>query len=325
MSQRDKVKMIFHQLTGVDVVKASIVNRGANQEPFRKTKNMSKDGLNLARFFVRANKDEKPPSTIAVVYTKTERLAEVKELLGETPIVKEDERDGVTGVYLTDSEVDPKDVLKLDDSTAVAVTGLAKSFDGYTLESDFGAALATGQFYPSVRIATEAMGEALWNAMYTAEPGVPPVDTVNKILADFSAYVSNLVTMVPVEAFKFEGLTDPVVETPVVAEKTERVNEALIKSFEAHGATLMELLAAVNTLAKAEDVAKFNETGALLKTEHDALKAEHDALKAEHDALGESVKGITVSAQSGDHVPKKKDEEERSLYDSALKFEGLEG
>jgi hypothetical protein len=326
--QREKVRIIFHELTDVNVVKASIVDRGANLEPFSKIKNLKEKSMNIKDLWKKRSKPEEPVEgapVITAVITKAETLPQVKELLGKTPVVNEDEQGDLTILCLTESEVDTSNVVQLDENTAVEVTGLAKSFEGYTYESDFGAVLATDQFYPSVRIATEAMSEALWNAMYTAEPGVPPVETVNTILADFSAYVANLVTMVPVEAFKFEGLTGPVAETPAVVEKTEQADEALVKSFEAHGATLTELLAVVSTLAKAEDVAKLNETGALMKAEYDALKTEHDALKTEHDALGESVKGITVSEQSGDQVTKKKDEKERSLYDSALKFEGLEG
>ena len=310
--QREKVRVIFHELTDVNVVKASIVDRGANQEPFSKTKNLKEKSMNIKDLWKKRSKPKEPVEgapVITAVITKAETLPQVKVLLGEIPIIKEDEQGDLTVLCLTKSEIDTTNVVQLDENTAVEVTGLAKSFDEITYESDFGAVLATDQFYPSVRIATEAMGEALWNAMYAAEPGAPPVETVNKILADFSAYVAHLVTMVPVEAFKFEGLTDPVTETPVVAEKTERVNEALVKAFETSGDTLTELLTVVKTLAKTEDVVALNEAGALLKTEHDALKTEHDALKTEHDALGESVKGITISEQSGDQVTKKKEDE----------------
>jgi hypothetical protein len=329
--QREKVRVIFHELTDVNVVKASIVDRGANQEPFSKTKIFKEKSMNIKDLWKKRSKLEEPVEgapVITAVITKAETLPQVKEILGETPIIKEDEQGDLTILCLTESEIDTANVVQLDESTAVEVTGLAKSFDGYTYESDFGAVLATDQFYPSVRIATEAMAEALWNAMYAAEPGVPPVETVNKILADFSAYVANLVTMVPVEAFKFEGLVVPVVEV----EKTESSKDILVKSVEASGATLTELLAVINTLAKAEDVAKLNEAatagaeaGALLKTAHDALKTEHDVLKKEHDALGERVKGITVSEQSGDQVTKKKEDKDKApTYGNAFNLPGYE-
>lgn len=267
-----KIKMILNALSGVQVERASIVGRPANMEPFRIIKNQKHGrSVNLAKLrdkmFSKAEEPEgTAPPVIAAVLTKNEALPAVRDLVGADNIIKEVTVDDGVIVYLTDVELAESDYLRIDAHTAVAVPGIHKYFNERPDTSDFGAHVAVGGFYPSVEMACEALQRVIFRAMENAEPGTPPTAEVDAATQAFAAYVTGLLTAVPVEAFKFEGLVPEQAPTPVYkTEDVAQVQKAITESVARATAAITSLTEALSGYAKAEDLVTLTEEVKKLK------------------------------------------------------------
>lgn len=210
--KRKKVVMKVHEMTEVDAQVISLVKHAANRSPFKILKHQ-KDGImkhiNLSNLFKKADQKEAEPTPVVVsLVTKTEKATVlVSEVNGKgLSILKQEDLDGATTLHLTESDSTDTVIIKMSDDVAVGVTGIKKSFSSWSEGESFVQQMAISGFFPGVRVATDVYLDTLGNIMYKSEAGSPPVVQIAKLNDDFARYVNTLVSNIPVEAFKFEGM-----------------------------------------------------------------------------------------------------------------------
>lgn len=208
--KRKKVVMDVNELQEVEVSNISLVKNAANRSPFKFFKSQKKEGnmhVNLRTLFGKSEPEVVEPVIITLV-TKTEKAEGLVSTLTEKGIkvTKQDDLDGATTLHLTDDDNEDTVIFKMSDDVAVGVTGISKSFSSWGEGESFIQNLATAGFYPGVRVATDVFMDTMQNIMYNAEAGTQPTDAINKLTADFSEYVKTLVSKLPIEAFKYDGM-----------------------------------------------------------------------------------------------------------------------
>lgn len=326
-------------LIDVDAKYVSLVKNAATRIPFKIIKkDKGGEGMDLSSIFFEAKKEEASESraipTVSAVFVKNEALAAALEQVSPGSVLKEDVKGGATALYFTDDAISIEDILKLDDNASVVVTGLRKSFDEYVSSSDFGANVLTRGFYPSVSLAFDSLRSSIYKSMGEAEAGAAPVDKIASALADFSSYVITLVSSVPIEAFKFEGLA---VEDKPIEESVEEgagnslakadaglANEVLEKSLKDSAVAIEELRKSLKEVAERDTgvEAVKAEVAAISETMSAAAKAGEELRKSLNEKLqllADTVAGIVPGFPAGDIVATVKSEP-KSKYGDVLDF-----
>lgn len=325
-------------LIDVDAKYVSLVKNAATRIPFKIIKkDKGGEGMDLSSIFFEAKKEEASESraipTVSAVFVKNEALAAALEQVSPGSVLKEDVKGGATALYFTDDAISIEDILKLDDNASVVVTGLRKSFDEYVSSSDFGANVLTRGFYPSVSLAFDSLRSSIYKSMGEAEAAAP-VDKIASALADFSSYVITLVSSVPIEAFKFEGLA---VEDKPIEESVEEgagnslakadaglANEVLEKSLKDSAVAIEELRKSLKEVAERDTgvEAVKAEVAAISETMSAAAKAGEELRKSLNEKLqllADTVAGIVPGFPAGDIVATVKSEP-KSKYGDVLDF-----
>lgn len=207
-----KLQVGSAELVDAEAEFVSLVKRGANRIPFRITKEDTQDMIDLSKIGRTLFKHEAPkPAVIAVIAQKgvnTERLAQVFKAADLDPqtFVKKDEEGVVT---LTKQDVELGEdtvVLKMNDEIAIAVSGLKKTFDGYSYTmTDFDAVLRTEGVYPMMYVAEDALSATISNILYKAASPGEAADMVGQAIDSFRNYMTGILGDVPVTAFKMEA------------------------------------------------------------------------------------------------------------------------
>ncbi|QNJ59174.1 hypothetical protein [Vibrio phage vB_ValS_PJ32] len=222
MADNDRVvKVRARSLKNADATFISMVDRGANRLPIRMLKNEGSNMFDLNQLFLRggSKKSEAQPQVMGMLVPESTAEGYVAALKSEDQEVflLDTPTEGVKFVsYKEEASLDGAMILKgaTDESPAIVVDTAQKMLSdfGFDPEQGFAGSVISHGFYSNLDGAMRVLFDAMWNVMETAEPGEAPVERVQTLLSEFTAYVTSLMQTVPMEAFKMEKLT------PVVAE-----------------------------------------------------------------------------------------------------------
>lgn len=94
--------------------------------------------------------------------------------------------------------------LQINGDVTAVLTGVTKSFDPWSETSSFMENIGAGGFYPSVRMANEALMDTIYNVMRSADDAGEAAPDLATVLDDHKAYVLSLVNNIPEMAFKMD-------------------------------------------------------------------------------------------------------------------------
>jgi hypothetical protein len=214
-----KAKVKATELLEPNVSRVAIVKRGANMLPFRITKgdNGMLDLTKIGAAFSVQKADTKP-AVFAAVVRKEADIPAITERLKKAGIDVSDksEKDGF--VVFTQKNVPDTDIglIKLDGDVGLLVSDISKAFYGYSFEgTSFEETLKTSGFYPSLRMAGEALNDTVYGIMAKAEAPTDAATAIAKCVDEFKAYVTTLAANIPVQAFKAD------MDRPAPVKKTD--------------------------------------------------------------------------------------------------------
>ncbi len=229
-----RVKMTVGELESVDVLRISLVDRGANRVPFRITKRegSSEGGIDVIDFgknlFKRESKADDSPAEIAALVVADAAVERVNTVLKAAGLTVENdlEAEGFH-VYLPadvkefDSEA--HQLVKFDDEIGVFVKGAEAILK--TASMNFGENLGAQQFIPGLFMANDALARTIEKALDDADTHKEAVKSIKAATKAFGAFVDALAEKIPADVFKLEKAFEAVeIETkpePKV-EKTEK-------------------------------------------------------------------------------------------------------
>lgn len=206
MSKMLEIKV--NELENTDVGWVALVHKGANRIPFRLTKSDGEPTMDLYSLGKRIFKTAPAkPMVIAAIVNKTANLDDVKAALTASglSIEKMSEQDDLIVFQQADAPADDKEssVVKIDENVALVVTGLQKMFSDYNFDSiNFNEMMQQEGFWPSICVAKDVLHATISNIMYEANTAGEAKDAINKAVADFSAYIAGIVSVLPEKAFK---------------------------------------------------------------------------------------------------------------------------
>lgn len=208
-----KVQVPAHELKNASIEKVSLVKHGANRTPFRilksedaKESTMSALTSQLSKLF---QKTEQPPKVTALFVRKSAAPAlfpelrkhgysvekTAAELHGEVVLLKQEGFDAETEGC----------IVQLTPDLAIGLDRVVKEFSSWQSSSDFSTTLSTQTFYPSVRMAMDALMETFWAAAYESNTQADFSEKVDAATKAFSKHVTSLAKVLPVEVFKMEA------------------------------------------------------------------------------------------------------------------------
>jgi hypothetical protein len=214
-------KVPLNELTEAQVSHISLVDRGANREPFRIVKR-EEDGQMLdfsngiAGMFRKT--DDRAPAIVAVAFAKQFDPKAAAEILGEAGLSFGDPQDtDAANIYPIEGatlEVIEKAILfKLNDEIGFAVDfgsavpeRVAKGYVGYDFEStDFKTVVGTNKSLPMINVAMSGLQDVIWNIMSNSDTVDVAKGDIKKAVKDFSGMVMDIVENIPATAFKLEA------------------------------------------------------------------------------------------------------------------------
>lgn len=202
-------KIAAKELTEADVRFISLVNRGANRDPFRIMKG-DNSMIDLGRIFAR-KAAKAGVSFIAV--SKALALADAKSLVEKAGYAVDNVVEQEDGTIFVQPGFDAGDQVILYRASADVMVGLLtpsfesikKGYESYNWQStDFKEVLATEQTIPLFHMALSALSDTFYNVIEKAETPEEAQQGVSQMLNDFAAHVQDVMRNVPVSAFKLE-------------------------------------------------------------------------------------------------------------------------
>ena len=200
-----KLQVEAHELHGTDVNFVSLVKRGANRLPFRIVKEDQADMLNLADLQRVFKKADPAPRVVAAVVRKGADLEAAKLRLGQAGLTVDDmQENGELIVFRQPNVESANDALvKLDDDIGLVVSGLAKAVEDTSLaDTAFGRQFTTEAFLPSMRLASEMLGQSVDSIMQKAETPTEAAARIGEAVDEFKTYVTCLAAALPQHALK---------------------------------------------------------------------------------------------------------------------------
>jgi len=211
----DRNKKKTAKLHDVEVSHISLVDRPANMTPFKfvKRNESASKGENTMQMSLK-NMFGKQAATVVSVFAKSAAAAEVLGAMlieGDLTDVKSD--GSVHVIRSADAPADVKETvvhMGYDLGVAYGVTGmedLQKRFALFELDSEnFDDALKQEGFVPGIMLGLDALHTTIRNVAFSdaTEDAAAFKTGVAKAVADFGAYVDDMITSLPVAAFKFE-------------------------------------------------------------------------------------------------------------------------
>jgi hypothetical protein len=230
-------KVKLNELTDATVSHISLVDRGANREPFRIIKAEGEDKMldfsnGFGGIFTRKS-DARPPQIIAVAFAKNADPAFAASILKSAELEHGDAIASETALTFPIGDAKPEDmeqavVFKINDDVAVAIRydepeTVRKGFSGYDFEStDFGTVMATNKTPALIACAMSALQDTIYNCLSNADKVEVAKGDIEKALNDFSGVVLDVVGKVPETAFKLEAA----VAKAGAVKKTEDTDQA---------------------------------------------------------------------------------------------------
>lgn len=216
-------KVVAKELTDATVSHISLVDRGANREPFRIIKAQGDDKmLDFSNGFRGLfQKADRAPKLALVAFSKQFDPAAAAQILGEAGIEHGDAVLTDTALVFPlgeDAKPDLEGIVlfKVDDHIAIGMQYpepevVQKSFTGYDYEStDFKQVLGTNTTLPMIGISMSALSDTIWNIMANADTANVAKSDIKAALKDFGATVLEIVDRVPATAFKLEAAASKV-------------------------------------------------------------------------------------------------------------------
>jgi hypothetical protein len=224
------VKITAKELTGASVSHISLVDRGANREPFRIIKHEGEGQmLDFSKGFagVFQKTEARPPAIVAVAFQKGFDPAIAASILAEAGLKHGDAVEDDTSLTFPmtdakDGDVEKALVFKINDQVAMAIRFddpemIRKGFVGYDFEStDFKDVLGTNTAMPSIGVGMSALQDTIWNIMAESDTVEVAKGDIEKAVNDFGGYVQEVINRVPATAFKLEAAA-----SKITAAKTE--------------------------------------------------------------------------------------------------------
>lgn len=219
----------------------SLVDNGANRDPFRITKHSRGAALmidlNRIPFFKKA--EPIVPEVAFIAVSKSFGAEKALALLAKGGLIQvgetEEQEAGLLIKTANLAEGDPVLTLKLSDDVVIGVRTegaetIQKGFSSYAWEStDFKTVLAQESVFPMVSIACMALQDTIYNAMYKAEDNKDAGSYIDAALNDFAEVVKKTIKNVPAVAYKLdEALSQLVATAPV--ETVEKAQDPEIEA-----------------------------------------------------------------------------------------------
>jgi hypothetical protein len=218
------MKIKAKELTDATVSHISLVDRGANREPFRIKKHagdmeMLDFSKGLKDFFQKS--EVRQPAIAVVAFAKGYDPKAALALLDSAGLkpIGDGAEDDTALVFKMETDFNPEHVLiyKLSDDVAVGVRypepeTVKKGFQGYDYEStSYKDVLGTNTTMPMVSVATGALMDTVWNIMANSDTVEIAKKDIAKAVKDFGGVVGEIVDRVPASAFKLEDAVHKVV------------------------------------------------------------------------------------------------------------------
>jgi len=212
-------KTTANELTRGKVQFISLVDHGANREPFRLVKRKSGEdnmaGIDLGVFaFRKKDKVLAPPSVGFIAVAKTYSMEEASGLVTQGGFTVDNVEEQETGYLFKQEGFRDEDdyvAVKLNDHVFIGVADmpetLTKGFEGYNWQSgDFKEVFSQEGALPMVSIACSALMDTIYNTMGMASSPADAAKLVKAALSDFTEVVLGTVKAIPVNAFKLEDV-----------------------------------------------------------------------------------------------------------------------
>lgn len=203
-----KLEVKSSELVGTDVDFVALVKRGANQIPFRITKEDTEPMLDLTRLSSAFFKKADPVlGVFAAVVRKGADLDAIKKALTDAGLSVENAEETEEAIIFKQDGVSEHELgnVKINEDVGLVIAGLNKAFCGWDFEATtFGEMHKTNSFYPSMRTALDTYSETVYNIMQKADTPAEAADALSKAADELKQYVSALAGALPERAFKAE-------------------------------------------------------------------------------------------------------------------------
>ena len=256
-----KIETEANELVDVDVQFVSLVKRGANQVPFRYTK--QEDGMiDLAKLFKTTTA---APVVSAILVAKGANLDAAKARIEAAGFSTETMENTDDGILFTQKDAcgGPFTVIKFGDDVAVLMSNVAKFFESMNFDStSFKEVMSQEGVFPSLHVAKSVLGATMMNIMESADSPSDAAELVGKAVDDFRTMVVGMVGNIPVEAFKLESeaalaavakATQPDGTKPVTDANVSNKTSNKVKKVEADAAAVAKAEADKKAAAKKVD------------------------------------------------------------------------
>jgi hypothetical protein len=200
------------KMTDAKATFISLVERGANRIPFKIVKRVNEetamgiDLRNLGRVLKgesAVTKEQPKAELLAVVVEKTEDMTELETALtaaGFSIAMKTEQSDGAVVYKQTEFAEEGTQILKMEGGLLVM-----KGMDMYSASMEstsFKDIIATQGYYPSVRMAVDALATGLQNIPKESEGNA--TDLVATTVDEFKSYILGLIKLLPETVTKAE-------------------------------------------------------------------------------------------------------------------------
>lgn len=293
-----KTKIKARRLVRARATHVSIVDRGANQVPFKVIKAEDSQGANMLDFGLRTlfkAEDTSPEFTGAPVALIVS--PDVDQEVAETALKEAGfdvdnrselgEGDGAMVAYLQKDDTalgeEGQMAFKLSDNVGIVVE-VSKEFVGFMTSSDFTENLQKQGFFPGIRVAMDILGDTISNSIFDAASPSDAAATVGKAVDAFKGYALGILKEIPKDAFKMETpLVTPDANPSTPEASPEATTEKVEKTESEEEAT------PAGSEAGAEAEVEKKEEAEVEKTEADGTAKILEAL----GGLTETVKGVS--------------------------------
>ena len=144
-----KVKVVLNEIVDVDVEYVSLVRHAANRSPFKIIKSEGSNMIDLKKLFSKAQEEtDKAPELVAVFTGAAVAARQELESLN-MPVIKDEVKDGVNVITLVEALPEDMVVLKFDETTAVGVANISKTFTEWPDGNTFVENMQQAGFYPT--------------------------------------------------------------------------------------------------------------------------------------------------------------------------------
>ncbi len=233
-----RIKMPVGELINVDVLRISLVDRGANRAPFRITKRdgPSEEGQPVLDFYKHFRKEANAApaaqaEVAAVVVASGADADKASELIKAAGFsiekaVKSEE--GHTAYVQGETEFDPEKCtyLKFDDSRGVYLRGVPGEEVQKRASTDFGENLGAQQFIPGMFLAHDALASTITNILEEEDTSQEKVvSSIKAAATKFSDFVGDLAEKIPGDVFKLEQAFDAEAIKPEAKPEDEKTAE----------------------------------------------------------------------------------------------------